>query len=315
MRSISILLLTLAITLPAFAGFTFTPAEKEGMLLKEGDIPVFVYHEKNSKLPGRIPEKYLRMGYFHPVYGLDGEEMTQDYPFDHRHHRGVFWAWPQSLAGGELINIWEMDNARQYGLKAPEFKEVDGKAHLQLEQAWRWDSAPYKNIVGESITVVVHPATDLGRAMDFTITLTNLYDQELTMKGQTKDNKGYGGFSIRPDARRKPFIFTAASGVIPEDVLELDTPWADVSYATKRKGKKLSGVAIFQHPDLPGYPHKGWLLRDYGFLGQSWPHTNPTALAPGESVTLKYRLYMHRGDAEAGKVAEAHAAYLEEVGK
>ncbi len=313
MRSLILNISLILLASSAFAGFTFEPAEKEGFLLKEGDTPIMVYQDQFTKLPKRVDELFKRMGYFHPVYGLDGEIMTQDFPLDHRHHRGIFWSWPQSLAGDRKINIWEMDDARQHLVAAPKFEEVEGKAHLSLEQAWRWDDTPDKDIVGEHIEVVVHPATDLGRAMDFSITLTNLYDQDLKLMGQTTDNKGYGGFSIRPDAQRKPFIFTATDGVVPEDALEYNTPWADISYPTERKGEKLSGAAIFQHGDLPGFPHKGWLFRNYAFLGQSWPHTNPTTLKPGESVTLKYRIYLHRGDAKAGKVAEAYADFVKET--
>jgi AcrR family transcriptional regulator len=40
-----------------------------------------------------VPEKFRRSCYIHPLYGLDGEVMTEDFPVDHRHHRGVFWAW------------------------------------------------------------------------------------------------------------------------------------------------------------------------------------------------------------------------------
>ena len=69
--------------------------------------------------------------------------------------------------------------------------------------------------------------------------------------------------------------------------------------------------AIFQHPDNPGYVHPGWILRHYGFLGASWPHTAGHVLAPGEAVELRYRLFVHRGGATSAKVAEAFERYVD----
>jgi hypothetical protein len=35
-----------------------------------------------------------RSDYIHPLYGLNGEMLTNDWPdADHPHHRGIFWAW------------------------------------------------------------------------------------------------------------------------------------------------------------------------------------------------------------------------------
>ena len=34
------------------------------------------------------------------------------------------------------------------------------------------------------------------------------------------------------------------------------------------------------------------------------------AVKPGDSLTLRYRFYFHKGDPEAAKVADAYAAYV-----
>jgi len=59
-----------------------------------------------------------------------------------------------------------------------------------------------------------------------------------------------------------------------------------------------------------GTQYDGWILRHYGFLGASWPHLEPYVLEPGESVTLRYRVLVFRGDAARAGVAQAHAAYV-----
>ena len=43
-------------------------------------------------------KKYVvaRSDYIHPLYGLDGEELTLDWSGDHPHHRGIYWAGPSA---------------------------------------------------------------------------------------------------------------------------------------------------------------------------------------------------------------------------
>ncbi len=60
---------------------------------------------------------------------------------------------------------------------------------------------------------------------------------------------------------------------------------------------------------LPGGA-PGWTVRYYGFLGVAWPGLEKVTLAlGGKPLHLRYRVYVHRGDAAEGRVAEAYAAY------
>jgi hypothetical protein len=63
----------------------------QGFVVTEGSDKVMVYQRKHTSRDG----KYKRANYIHPLYGLDGQVLTEDFPRDHLHHRGVFWAWHQ----------------------------------------------------------------------------------------------------------------------------------------------------------------------------------------------------------------------------
>ncbi|HUH47680.1 MAG TPA: DUF6807 family protein, partial [Arenibacter sp.] len=44
-----------------------------------------------------------RSNYIHPLYGLEGEMLTSDWPdAAHPHHRGIFWDWPEVRYGSKL---------------------------------------------------------------------------------------------------------------------------------------------------------------------------------------------------------------------
>ena len=61
----------------------------EGVELSEGDKKVFFYQRATKSQDG----KYPRANYLHPLYDLDGAVITDDFPKDHPHHRGIFWTW------------------------------------------------------------------------------------------------------------------------------------------------------------------------------------------------------------------------------
>ena len=45
--------------------------------------------------PGNRKYAVPRSDYIHPLYGLHGEVLTDDWVPDHPHHRGIYWAWPE----------------------------------------------------------------------------------------------------------------------------------------------------------------------------------------------------------------------------
>ncbi len=296
----------------AWGEFSLRVAGEQVTVVEDGK-PVFVLHGDMVAAPEGVPANFRRTAYLHPLYGLDGEVLTEDFPVDHRHHRGVFWAWPQGMAGKRAMDVWTLKDARQVfdGWVAREVR--DGVAHVVMRNMWVFDDAPAEPVLRETVSIAVHPATAVGRALDFTIELNNVSGQDFSLLG-AKD-KGYGGFCVRPPAARKPMTFTTATGLLTEDALRAATPWADVSFAVAAGDSAKSGVAIFQHPGNPAYPHDGWLMRHYSFLGAAWPHETPHVIAHGATLTLRYRLYLHRGDAAAGQVAAAFAAYVAEVGR
>ncbi|MGZ8921068.1 MAG: DUF6807 family protein, partial [Limisphaerales bacterium] len=73
--------------------FFFTNITDKSLAIYEGRLPVLVYNHGVIHRAG-VPTDRARSTYIHPLYGLDGEVLTDDFPKDHYHHRGLFWAWP-----------------------------------------------------------------------------------------------------------------------------------------------------------------------------------------------------------------------------
>ncbi len=302
----------------AHAGFAEFAFEDNGTTLTilEDGAKVLCYNYGRVDPPEGVDrDRYWRSSYIHPLYGLDGEVMTQDFPPDHYHHRGLFWTWPRCRVGDREMDLWTIVGARQLFQQWIAREADEHKAEVAVQNAWLFDDDPEPK-VRETVRFTVHPADKDGRCIDFHLVFTNICAERVFIGGQTTDNKGYGGFCFRPNAARKPgakrktFTFTTAQGEQKRDALKVDTPWADVAWRDRADGP-MCGAAIFQHPKNPGYPHPGWILRHYGFLGASWPHLEGHYLEPDASVELRYQLYTHQGTAEAAKVGERFKSYVD----
>ncbi len=277
----------------------------------EQGAPVLVFRYRPAPAPEGAPDHLTRACYVHPLYGLDGDVITQDFPEDHLHHRGVFWAWPGSTIGDRSLDTWLLAEAHPVWERWIEQEAEADRAVVEAESVWVRNAEPDTPCVRERVRFVVHAKRQDARAIDITLRLHNPTDEVVTICGELPAGKGYGGLCIRPDARRGPLSFVSAQGTAEEDVLKLETPWAAVQLQPDAQGRK-AAVAVFQHPGNPDYPHPGWIFRHYGFLGASWPHTQPATLEPDAHVELRYRLLILR-DAEQEDLAARYAAYAAEA--
>lgn len=304
MRTVLISAVILVLAGAAQAAFEFNDDGKS-LTVNENGKPVLVYHYTPVAPPEGVDKHFQRACYIHPLYGPDGEVLTQDFPRDHYHHRGLFWAWPECTAAGRRMDVWALDGVRQRHQEWTQKEAGADKAVFGVANIWSFDDAPDKAVVREEVRCTVLPANDKGRLLDFALKFTNVSEGDVTFLGA--ENKGYGGFCFRPDATRKPMTFTTKDGVCPDDALRYDTPWADISFSNGKGG--VSGVTFMQHASNPGYPFPGWIFRHYGFLGASWPHEQTHTLKPGDSFSLQYRVYIHKGAADTAGLADVFAAY------
>jgi len=65
--------------------FTFIRND-QGIELSQNGNPVFFYQEKPKSLDG----KYICNNYLYPLYSLNGDTLTEEFPVDHPYHRGIF---------------------------------------------------------------------------------------------------------------------------------------------------------------------------------------------------------------------------------
>src|SRR5262245_57163345 len=91
--------------------FRFAAVTDKSLGVWEGNQPVFVYNHGLIS-PTTQPSAAGRSSYLHPLYGLDGEILTDDFPKDHDYHRGLYWAWPHIKIGTNEYDLWSLRGIR-----------------------------------------------------------------------------------------------------------------------------------------------------------------------------------------------------------
>ena len=234
---------------------------------------------------------------------MNGKVLTEDFPDDHLHHRGVFWAWHQIWINGRRIgDPWLLEDFSQDVVESGYESLKSGKARLKTRVLW--NSSDWKNgeepYLEETTHIVVHPRKENFRRIDFQISLGSLV-RGLSIGGADNE-KGYGGFSVRM--------------ILPDDVSFSgpDGPIKPLSTPVKSRGyvnisgtfePGLGGIVILEHPDNPRFPGD-WILREKGSMQNAvFPGKNPVQLSPTQPLTLQYTLLIYSGTVEAQEIMDA----------
>jgi len=282
------------------AAFQFAAASTNSLRLTEGGRPVLVYNHGVLSQAG-VPADRARSTYVHPLFGLDGEVLTDDFPKDHYHHRGLFWAWPHVRVGTNHFDLWLLNGIEQRFERWLAREAGPGGAVLGIENGWY---ASNRKVMQERVWLRVFPATGGSRAVDVELVLTPL-NQPIALAGA--EGKSYGGLTLR-FAPRTNTVITTPLGNTDADLPMTRLPWADLT-ATYPDAPSASGAAIFIAPNHPDYPPM-WLTRHYGVLCVGWPGIEAKEFPAGEPIRCRYRVWIHRGGTTKSALESAYTAYL-----
>jgi len=256
---------------------------------------VLSYRHKPVSLDG----KFTHADYVHPLYNLDGSVLTEDFPKDHHHHRGIFWAWHQIYVGDKRLgDSWSLVNF-SYDVREVKILDVDSKSKaIRAKVHWKsslWTDGGGKEkpFVEETTTIRVFSA-ELGmRKIDFEISLLAL-EKDVRIGG-SNNARGYGGFSIRiklPEGME----FTDPNGpVTPKGTAVEPASWMDFS-GRFGDDDKISGLSVLCHKSTPGYRQPWILRRERSMQNPVYPGRNPVELSTEKPLVLRYRLIIHRGN-------------------
>jgi hypothetical protein len=269
---------------------------------------------------GAAPGEAFYKPYFYPVRGPEGVSVTRHFPMrkgvpgekeDHPHQRS-FWFTHGEVNG---VDFWA-EGAKTGRIVHLGFDRLTGGAvfaHLASKNAWRTPDGAA--VLEERRDVKIYPFDDGESLWDFDVEL--VATEGPVEFGSTKE----GSFGIRlaptMEERAGGAVVSARGAKNTREAWGRPAEWID--YHGTVEGKTV-GVAIFDHPASFRHPTH-WHVRDYGlFAANPFGHRDyykeeserakgPFRLAKGESIRFRFRVYFHRGGAEAARVAEVYLGF------
>ena len=264
------------------AVFAFRDVSPESVRLEENGKAVYVYNHgviANESAPPR----YARCCYVHPLYAPDGTVVTDDFPRDHYHHRGLSWMWPVVKVDGQSHDLWVLKGIRHRFVKWLGRETQDDRAVLRVQNGWFTDA---RRVVTETVEIVALP----GHRLELTLTW-EAEGQPVTIQGTPDLNKGYGGLGLR-FAPRKETVLRTERGVEAKDSDMQPRAWAELEGSFENGSRAAARIEVDE--GNPGAPH-GWCLRHYGYLGANYPGLQQRVIEPGKPLVLRYRVRTRNG--------------------
>ena len=262
------------------------------LMVMHQDKPVLGYRI----LPRSKEGKYARNNYV-DLYNQHGYEITEDFPADHLHHRGIFWAWHQVLVGDQRLgDSWE---CRDFTWDSKRVNTSRTGSGLQIETSTHWSSPDYLNdqgleipVVLEETKILVHKSKKAVRMIDFHIIINPLVDG--LKLGGSENDKGYGGFSPRIALPVDIRFWSEQGEVTPQRTAIEAGPWINLEGTFHENDAKPSAIAIICHPANPAYPDK-WILRAKGSMqNAAYPGQHAVAVPKDKPLELRYRIVLQQ---------------------
>ncbi|MCC9604175.1 PmoA family protein [Stieleria sp. JC731] len=283
-------------------------ANEDGVWVSANDTRICFYQRALNQRDG----KHACAHYLHPVYDLDGDELTEDFPKDHLHHRGLFWAWHQLTVHGHPIGDGWMIERFNWDVKECESVDRSNNA-AGLNLLVHWTSPDFKKgeqpVVVEETALTFFPDQENLRQIDFDVQLKAT--SAGTRIGGSNDDKGYGGFSLRvkmPDDLR----FASQNGPeVPAYATVAASPW--MTMRGSFNSAKQSSITVLTHPVSVGYPQP-WILRSKRSMQNPvWPGQHPVELSDTQPTRLRYRVLIHRGTEDSQTINRWQRSYIEDA--
>jgi hypothetical protein len=229
-----------------------------------------------------------RSDYIHPLYGLDGEMLTNDWPDGgHPHHRGIFWAWPEVEYGSERGDIYALQRVFARPTGNIEFISGPVFAQINAENLWMWEDT--EAIVKENAVIRVYRSTTDSRIIDLTIKLLALKD---SVTIATRFTDSYGGLNLRmqtPESQEITY-FTDETGSKPIRA------WSDFN-GVFHGNKSPSGLMVLQYQGNPEYPGSWREYPDLAWVQPTFPSPGTRYLLSKEKpLILRFRLIVYTGE-------------------
>lgn len=291
---------------------TVSEMEKEIQVMN-GDKVVMTYHKAIVLPPPEAPAVFARSGFIHPLHAPSGGVVTGIHPKDHYHHLGLWHAWVHGEHEGKPVDFWNLKDqtGRVQYVKTLEMRQKGDLAGFIVQQEelrYRDGKGGDPLVVLREDLVVMARIVDGAYEIDYDIVQTNVSADALVLPAYR-----YGGGI----AYRAPLDWDATNS----DYLTSEGKTRKDSHTTRAKWVAMHGptdkgeatVTIFCHPKNHDAPQhvRTW---DDGRVFFNYVPIQETGweIKAGETITLRYRLIISDGKADAAGLESRWQRYADQ---
>lgn len=282
-----------------------------------GSLPVLVRQEESSleitARGGRVirynhgyvvppigdDPRYIRSGYIHPAWSPAGLMVTEDFPADHLHHKGIWSAWTKTQFEGRHPDFWNLKGGTGtvrfsgfgWNVSGPVFGGFAANmVHTDLSAPTpkaalneQWDVRVW-NIGGQDKGYWLWDLTSVQNAAS---------ESPLHLPEYR-----YGGFGFRGsvDWVDENLHLLTSEGKTRADGHGTKSRWCDMSGPI---GAGYAGVTILTHPSNFQFPQPMRIWDKGGtFFCYAPPLDGDFDIEPGKDFVSRYRYFVHDGKAD-----------------
>ena len=277
--------------------------------LRVFDKTALVYRTEKTSLPPNRPDLtpvFQRGGYIHPVLSPSGKQITDDYPSNHKHHHGIWFAWTHTEFEGRTPDFWNVGEKKG----AVEFVSLDrtwsGSVHAGFISQHRQMDLTEKSADGTPLK----PKTALLETWNVKLYAVGndakqpyfVFDMEITdtcAHGPVKlPQYRYGGIGVRGNWAwngKEKLNFLNSEGMTDRskgDKAQTVGRWAHLGGILDGAP---TGIAVLDHPDNVRAPQPQRIHPTEPFLNLAPQQAGDVEITPGKPLTLRYRFIVADG--------------------
>ena len=274
------------------------------LTLKVAGRQALVYQALPGPLPSKeIKEIFRRGGYLHPVYTPGGRVITDDYPPDHYHHHGIWFAWTKTEFEGRHPDFWNMGD----GTGAVEFVALDGSWSGPVQGGFK-SRHRYVDLSGAKPTTVLNEewkvtAYNVGRGAR----AYSMFDLVATHECATSSPLGlpeyrYGGVGFRGPRQwlaKDNCVFLTSEGKDRNNGHGTRARWCHIG---GRIDGQPAGIAVLDHPSNFRAPQAMRINPDQPFFCYSPSLLGAWEIAPGQPYVSRYRFIVYDGEPDKAEL-------------
>ena len=278
-----------------------------------GEQELFRYNHAHVVPPEGVEFKFVRSGYIDPMYGPSGELLTEDFPADHYHHKGIWMPWTKTEFEGHEVDFWNLGalqgTVQFAGFERFESGPVYGRFRVRHEHVDLQQPGGGKVVLEElwDVRVWTVGGPDEGYWLwDLTSEQTCVADSPLHLKAYR-----YGGLGWRgPKAwNGDDYQILSSEGKTRKDAHATRSSWC--AHSGETDGERTT-VVILCHSANERFPEpmRTW---DNGmvFFNYVPPQKEDLDLLPGVKHVFRYRFFIHSGGIDEERARSAWSDFCE----